>query len=47
VCKQANAPAIGLVVNVWHLLTDLFLLLLPVPVVLRLRTDLKKRREFS
>jgi hypothetical protein len=45
-CKRTNAVLQNVVVNVFHLVTDLFLLLLPVPVVLRLRTDMKKKRKF-
>jgi hypothetical protein len=33
------------VVNVFNLLTDLFLLLLPVPVVLRLRANTRRKSE--
>jgi hypothetical protein len=44
-CTRTNSPAIGRVVNAWHLMTDLFLLLLPVPVVMRLQTDAKKKSE--
>jgi hypothetical protein len=44
-CTRTNSPAIGRVVNAWHLMTDLFLLLLPVSVVMRLQTDAKKKHE--
>ncbi len=46
VCTPSKAVLQNVVVNVFHLIIDLFLLLLPVPVVLRLRTDRKKKRKF-
>jgi hypothetical protein len=42
-CKAVNVPALQLTISVFGLLTDVFILLLPVPVVLRLHTDLKRR----
>jgi hypothetical protein len=46
-CKRTNAPLLGVIVNAFNLLTDLILLLLPVPVVLRLRTDRKKKSNYK
>lgn len=46
-CTRTNAVVQNVVVNVFHLVTDLFLLLLPLPVVLRLRTDMKKKRKLA
>jgi hypothetical protein len=46
-CTRTNVVVQNVVVNVFHLVTDHFLLLLPLPVVLRLRTDMKKKRKFA
>ncbi len=46
-CTRTNAVVQNVVVNVFHLVTDLFLLLLPLPVALRWRTDMKKKRKLA
>ncbi len=46
-CTRTNAVLQSVIVNVFHLATDLVLLLLPVPTVLKLQADLRKKREFS
>jgi hypothetical protein len=46
-CTRTNLLLIGVVLNVFHLVTDVVLLLLPVPVVLWLQMSLRKKRELA
>jgi hypothetical protein len=38
---------IGVVLNVFHLVTDVVLLLLPMPVVVRLQMNIRKKRKLG
>jgi hypothetical protein len=42
-CTRTNTPTLGIVLNVFNLITDLVLLLLPIRVVLRLQMNKRKK----
>ncbi len=45
-CTRTNTPVIGVVLNCFNLLTDIILLFLPVPVVMQLHIDVRRKRKY-